>query len=186
MSSAFLAQGRQNKGKDNLWLWEMSDFTYLALQKKTLRPITLIEDNFIQHLTSDNRQHLGWQGSIFTITDFWCISAALFLLSMISYNILVNHIILHNLRQNTNYKRQVDLPSGSPTANGSNFSDLNDKNIMCFTVPTALHHPYSLRLVSHAVSSETAFPYQSGHRITWIGIRFIKGKTEYFLCKKDV
>lgn len=55
MSSASLAQGRQNKG--NPRLWEMTDFTYLALQKKTLRPITLIEESFIQHFTSsDNIQ----------------------------------------------------------------------------------------------------------------------------------
>lgn len=94
---------------------------------------------------------------------------------MISQNILLNNIILHNLGQNINYKRQVDLPSGSPIANGSNFSELSDKNIMCFTVPTALHHSYSMRLVTHAVFSEKASPYQSGHRITWIGIR-VKGK----------
>lgn len=57
MFSASLAQGRQNKGKDNPWLWETSDFTYLALQKKTPRPITLIEENFMQHFTSsDNVQ----------------------------------------------------------------------------------------------------------------------------------
>lgn len=55
MFSASLAQGRQNKGKDNPWLWEMPDFTYLALQKKTLRPITLIEESFTQHfISSDN------------------------------------------------------------------------------------------------------------------------------------
>lgn len=105
---------------------------------------------------------------------------------MISQNTLLNNIILHNLGQNTNYKKQVDLPSGSPIGNGSNFSERNDKNIVCFIVPTALHHPCSMKLVNHAVFSGKAFPYQSGHKITWIGIRFIKSKTEYFLCKKDV
>lgn len=54
MSSDSLAQGRQNKGKDNPWIWETFDFTYLALQKKTLRSITLIEESFIQHFTSSD------------------------------------------------------------------------------------------------------------------------------------
>lgn len=49
-----------------------------------------------------------------------------------------------------------------PKANGSNFAELSDKNVMCFIGLTALHQP--MRLVTHAVFSEKAFPYQSGHK----------------------
>lgn len=74
------------------------------------------------------RQWSGWQGNIFSITNFWSISA-FSLLSTVSKNILLNNI-LHTLGKNVNYKRQVDLLSGNTIPNGSNFSELNDKKIL--------------------------------------------------------
>lgn len=94
------------------------------------------------------RQQSGWQGNIFSITNFWCISATPFpsFHCKQKKNPILLCNILHTLGQNVNYKRQVDVLSGNTIPNGRNFSELNDNNLYLLyssygpTKTSPLHH----------------------------------------------
>lgn len=126
---------------------------------------------------------------MFSIILFWCTSGAHFsflaFLSIAVKSVLL-HTILHTLIENANYKRQVDLPSGNTAPNGTNYSELNNKNLICFvfvapSAPTK-HHYYTVRLVTHIVFSGKVFSYLSTPHIT-VKVD-IKGKIVYICASR--
>lgn len=108
------------------------------------------------------------------------------LLSIAVKSVLI-HTILHTHTENANYKRQVVLPSGNTAPNGTNYSELNNKNLICFVfvAPSApmKHHYYTVRLVTHIVFSGKAFSYLSTPHVT-VKVDIKEGKTIYICASR--
>lgn len=138
---------------------------FKVLQNKMQRPITLTEKSFVRHFTSLSDDIQGGK-AVFSVLPTSDVFQLLFFLLSILRKTFYLIIFLHTLGQNVNYKRRVDLPSGNTTSNVSNFSGLNDKNLICFIVPTAPHHHYTMKLVTPVVFSEKVFSYQSSLCLT--------------------